>query len=161
MADWSGEGIHGLPTSGGTLTGQLTLAAGSEAAPPLAVTGEPDTGIWSPGSNRLGIVNGGTLYADFDVGSLGFGNSSNANNYLVYRTGTTGTVTVAGSASNGTRLVLYGSAHTDAGKLGLTVSSQTTVGAAGGASALPATPVGYMVFKINGTDRAVPYYVVS
>lgn len=38
------------------------------------------------------------------------------------------------------------------------VGTQTTVGAAGGASALPATPTGYILFNINGTDRAIPYY---
>lgn len=36
----------------------------------------------------------------------------------------------------------------------------TTVGAAGGASALPATPLGYMIVTINGTDRKIPYYNV-
>lgn len=40
-------------------------------------------------------------------------------------------------------------------------ATQTTVGAAGGASALPATPSGYMVVTIDGVDRAVPYYATS
>lgn len=34
----------------------------------------------------------------------------------------------------------------------------TTVGAAGGASALPATPTGYMRVKIAGTVRKIPYF---
>ena len=34
----------------------------------------------------------------------------------------------------------------------------TTVGAAGGASALPATPLGYLTTAINGTACKVPYY---
>lgn len=34
----------------------------------------------------------------------------------------------------------------------------TTVGAAGGASALPATPTGYVTVNIGGTDRKIPYY---
>jgi hypothetical protein len=39
------------------------------------------------------------------------------------------------------------------------VATASTVGAAGGASALPATPSGYMRFKINGTTIfKVPYY---
>jgi hypothetical protein len=45
----------------------------------------------------------------------------------------------------------------------LTLSSSTTaatVGAAGGASALPATPEGYLVVNINGTARKIPYYNV-
>jgi len=39
-----------------------------------------------------------------------------------------------------------------------TPATQTTVGAAGGASALPATPTGYMAVTINGVDMVVPYY---
>lgn len=39
--------------------------------------------------------------------------------------------------------------------------TQTTVGAAGAASALPANPTGYMIINIAGTDRAIPYYTVS
>lgn len=37
-------------------------------------------------------------------------------------------------------------------------NSQTTVGAAGGASALPATPTGYIPIKVAGTEFVVPYY---
>jgi len=34
----------------------------------------------------------------------------------------------------------------------------TTVGAAGGAAALPATPAGYMLCMLNGTPFRIPYY---
>lgn len=37
-------------------------------------------------------------------------------------------------------------------------NTQTTVGAAGAASALPANPTGYWLLNINGTVRAIPYY---
>jgi hypothetical protein len=37
----------------------------------------------------------------------------------------------------------------------------TTVGAAGGASALPATPLGYLRVKINGAVVAIPYFNAS
>lgn len=39
-----------------------------------------------------------------------------------------------------------------------TYPTATTVGAAGGASALPATPTGYLWIYINGTGYKVPYY---
>jgi hypothetical protein len=39
-------------------------------------------------------------------------------------------------------------------------TTATTVGAAGGATALPATPLGYLVFSINGFARKIPYYNV-
>lgn len=38
---------------------------------------------------------------------------------------------------------------------------QTTVGAAGGASALPATPLGYMEISIDGAAVVVPFYLKS
>lgn len=40
----------------------------------------------------------------------------------------------------------------------LVKATSSTVGAAGGASALPATPTGYIVIKQNGIDVKVPYY---
>lgn len=39
--------------------------------------------------------------------------------------------------------------------------TQTTVGAAGGASALPATPTGYFLVSLGGTVRAIPFYAAS
>jgi hypothetical protein len=39
--------------------------------------------------------------------------------------------------------------------------TQTTVGAAGGASALPATPKGYLDLTIGGVEYVVPFYLKS
>lgn len=39
--------------------------------------------------------------------------------------------------------------------------TQTTVGAAGSASALPANPTGYVLVVIDGTERAIPFYAKS
>ena len=38
------------------------------------------------------------------------------------------------------------------------IDSSTTVGAAGGAAALPATPSGYLQIQVNGANFKVPYY---
>lgn len=45
-------------------------------------------------------------------------------------------------------------------RLNFSGAGATTVGAAGGASALPATPLGYIVIRVNGggTDVKIPYY---
>lgn len=48
-----------------------------------------------------------------------------------------------------------------AGQVGLGATVQTTVGAAGGASALPATPTGYLIINVAGTNRVVPYFAAS
>jgi hypothetical protein len=47
------------------------------------------------------------------------------------------------------------------GTVDFKVPAQGTVGAAGAASALPATPSGYIEFKINGTAYVMPYYAKS
>jgi len=45
-----------------------------------------------------------------------------------------------------------------AGSVGLGTTTSTTVGAAGAAAALPATPTGYLVFNLGGTAFKLPYY---
>lgn len=45
-----------------------------------------------------------------------------------------------------------------AGKLGITPATTTSAPSAGGAGALPATPLGYLTINVNGTDRKVAYY---
>lgn len=45
-------------------------------------------------------------------------------------------------------------------RLNIQGAGATTVGAAGGASALPATPLGYFIMQVNGVDVKVPYYNV-
>ena len=39
--------------------------------------------------------------------------------------------------------------------------TQTTIGAAGGATALPATPAGYFKIVLGDTEYAVPFYAAS
>ena len=53
--------------------------------------------------------------------------------------------------------------HGDISVTGLTFNgtTQTTVGAAGAASALPATPTGYLTITIGTTDYVVPFYEAS
>lgn len=47
------------------------------------------------------------------------------------------------------------------GDFSIGVRTETTIGAAGGASALPATPSGYAIVYINGVgERKIPYYAV-
>lgn len=40
-------------------------------------------------------------------------------------------------------------------------TTQTTVGAAGAASALPATPTGYLTVMLGNTPVVIPYYTIS
>lgn len=43
----------------------------------------------------------------------------------------------------------------------LSPKTQTTVGSAGSAAALPATPAGYVTLTINGRDYVMPFYEKS
>lgn len=43
----------------------------------------------------------------------------------------------------------------------VTANTQTTVGGAGAAGALPATPAGYLKIDVNGTAAVVPYYAAA
>jgi hypothetical protein len=44
------------------------------------------------------------------------------------------------------------------GLIDILTDTQSTVGSAGGASALPGQPTGYIKVKIAGTTRVIPFY---
>jgi len=50
-----------LPLAGGTMTGVLAVTAGTAALPGIAVSGDPNTGIYSPGADQVAISTGGTV----------------------------------------------------------------------------------------------------
>jgi hypothetical protein len=56
------------------MTGALAVTAGTEALPGIAVSGDPNTGIYSPGADQIGISTGGTgrLFVA-SAGNLGVG----------------------------------------------------------------------------------------
>jgi len=49
-----------LPLAGGTMTGVLAVTAGTAALPGIAVSGDLNTGLVSPGADQLAISTGGT-----------------------------------------------------------------------------------------------------
>jgi hypothetical protein len=49
-----------LPLAGGTMTGVLAVTAGTAALPGIAVSGDTNTGIYSPGADQVAISTGGT-----------------------------------------------------------------------------------------------------
>jgi trimeric autotransporter adhesin len=66
-----------LTTAGDTLTGVLSVSAGTAALPGLAIASDPNTGIYSPGADQLAVSTGGTgrLFVDAS-GSVGIGTAS-------------------------------------------------------------------------------------
>jgi enamine deaminase RidA (YjgF/YER057c/UK114 family) len=69
--------------------------------------------------------------------------------------GTSGSQEASGVYDNGT---LSYAVRTDGKIVYVSGNTGTTVGAAGGASALPATPTGYLQVVIGGTTYKIPYY---
>jgi hypothetical protein len=82
-----------LPLAGGTMTGVLAVTAGTAALPGIAVSGDLNTGIYSPGADQIGIATGGisrivvdasgnvnidsnTLYVDAANNRVGLGTSA-------------------------------------------------------------------------------------
>ena len=63
-----------------------------------------------------------------------------------------------GDADLRTMTLREAAAATDSGDVQFGTSTQTTVGSAGAASALPATPSGYLKFYIGTTQYVLPYY---
>jgi hypothetical protein len=70
--------------AGDTMTGVLAVTAGTAALPGIAVSGDPNTGIYSPGADQLAISTNGTekLIVKSD-GKVGIGDSApDANSQL-------------------------------------------------------------------------------
>ena len=74
--------IGAVPSAGGTLTGALTHAAtqtfvsalGSQGSPSHTFTGDTNTGIYSPGADRIAIVTGGAIRLGINAeGRVGVG----------------------------------------------------------------------------------------
>ena len=119
-------------------TGKVVLATGTE----LRVTDHVDNAI---------------AYVDSD-GDLQFSANMTYNGTQAQIESITIKDNEIGTANSNSNLKINpagtGTVHFD-------IPQQTTVGAAGGASALPASPTISMVIRVNGTDYAVPAFSVS
>ena len=80
---WRSESGTFVDSSGDTMTGALLLDnAASASAPDLSFDGDPDTGVYSPGANKLALVSGGSERLRIqDTGYLGI-NQSNPRSLL-------------------------------------------------------------------------------
>lgn len=73
-----------------------------------------------------------------------------------------GTARIAGAILEDGGTILGGATPDVAmGQVGIGNDHQTTVGAMGGASALPLLPTGYLKINVEGTDYVIPYYPAS
>lgn len=114
--------------------------------------------VRSPSDGVLTIANA----AETDFGSLQFGGTTNA--FPALKRSGSGLLLrnaddTAFSQMYMSKLTLTSAADSaGAGELRLGNATQSTVGAAGAASALPANPTGYLRFFIGATEYVLPYY---
>lgn len=133
------EAAAGLEVSGGTFTlsGSTNIDGNSGTAGQIRIGAVIVNAASLSGSEELRVVGQSRLEGATEVTTGG----------LLVSGGTTSDVYTANGT--GTVLILSGSSQT-----------QSTVGGAGGASALPATPRGYMKIQVGASSRLIPYYDV-
>ncbi len=139
----------GLTVSSGTTSTQALTANGQITGQVSGVTVIAMSND-ANGSIELGKVNGTgtTPFIDFHAGAT-------ATDFDVRLIASGGT----GTTGQGTLELNGGRFNISAGNVNLgSIGTATTVGAAGGATALPATPLGYIIIEIAGTQRKIPYY---
>lgn len=174
----NGSGAVAAPAAF-TAVGNITASLGSSGAISLFAGGDTHSYIQnaSNGNVILRTGNGGVVLAHFvyaasasryvTITPSNGGNpaiSTSAGGLDLAQSTNIGTnsaryVTIIGSAS-GSPTISASAGGLDVAS-GVIFTNQTvasTVGAAGGASALPATPLGYWTTSINGTACKIPYY---
>lgn len=152
----------------------VALGDGTSSLPGLTFASDLDIGLYRAGTNNFRAVAASTTNAWFTLSgmSIFLNSSSTAAGPIISFVGDsdtgfyqpTGVPNTVGIAAGGTAAALFSSGGTIT--LGLDTSSVltlntvvgTTVGAAGAASALPATPAGYINLTINGSTKRIPYY---
>lgn len=151
---------------------------GSASAPGLAFSSNPATGFYINatyiyasinGTNRLQITNtgvgAGTFFPNVSGNALNLQGRIADSAATCIKLKSLTTLTTAGAniaafyPDDGTTIAFYVTKDGYPGWPGS--NSQATVGAAGGAAALPATPTGYAKVDVNGTTYVMPYYAQS
>jgi hypothetical protein len=127
------------------------------------------TGSITLGGNTVNvpsILSAHTVYVDRELlmGPIAKIKPSVTNDDVVIESNGTGSVVLEEVSITGNTITTHNSnadlkIDTDGtGLIDILTPTQTTVGSAGGANALPATPTGYIKIKIAGTTRVIPFY---
>jgi hypothetical protein len=106
------------------------------------------------GSNDLTIASGSTQALIFTGANAAFQGDLSVTGGSTLDGVTITDNTIKSNASNADLQI--GTSGT--GVIDILTATQTTVGSAGGANALPGTPTGYIKVKIGGTMRVIPFY---
>jgi hypothetical protein len=150
-----GNPVSGATSQYGILANPLFGSDGTNSIQSLAAQPKTATASYTVSSvyglRVLDTVKGSGSAITAQVGVQIDNQTQGANNFAI-RTGT-------GTVSLGDVLELTAAATArGSGKVGIGSSTQTTVGASGVASTLPAAPLGYLIAYVGSIKVAIPYY---
>jgi hypothetical protein len=165
-------GVANTFTALQTFAAGLTVSSGTFTATAVSSNlGVTNTGNLLVNGAITGQVSGTTVIAlsNDANGSIEIGKTDGTGTtpFIDFHAGATATdFDVRLIASGGTGVAGAGTLQIQGGRFNLStanvnlasISTAATIGAAGGASALPATPLGYIIIEISGTQRKIPYY---
>lgn len=159
---WGNSAIANAGTFGDTgnsLLDKLAITSRATVAGHI-LTLTPNTNVG--GSWGMRITGSGAaqdIYVQLNDYTL---NGTTSGGSMTVKDGVAGTMRARfnffGVAGNPMVIATGNVAAVGAGEIGYSAQTQTTVGAAGGASALPATPTGYILVSVAGANKKIPYY---
>ena len=140
-------------------TGAINLTGPTNITGTATVTGQLNADNLRMDGNTLSSTTGGvTITApsgqNVEVGGTNVKLTATEANFTLMEAITLRADTIQNDTSDGDISI----STQGTGVIDLNTATQTTVGSAGGANALPATPTGYIKIKIAGTMRVIPFY---
>lgn len=165
-----------LSVSARVVSPEIQPGAGAAATPSLRFGGDPDTGLFAPGGNILGMSTGGAQRASIDGsgnfvvdaggtmrwpdGAAATPSCRNSNEASGMFRRAAGELNFSRAGAEVMRVSVNGwQIRQGRFSNGVAANEVVTVGAAGGAAVLPATPLGYLQVNLSGGGAVnIPYY---
>jgi len=140
-------------------TGAINLTGPTNVTGTATVTGQLNVDNLRMDANTISSTSGGVNITapagqDVAIGGTGVKLTATEANFTLAEITTLRADTIQNDTSDGDISI----STQGTGVIDLNTATQSTVGSAGGASALPATPTGYIKIKIAGTMRVIPFY---
>jgi LEA14-like dessication related protein len=140
-------------------TGAINLTGPTNVTGTATVTGQLNVDNLRLDANTISSTSGGVNITapagqDVAIGGTGVRLTATEANFTLAEITTLRADTIQNDTSDGDISI----STQGTGVIDLNTATQTTVGSAGGANALPATPTGYIKIKIAGTMRVIPFY---
>ena len=140
-------------------TGAINLTGPTNITGTATVTGQLNVDNLRMDGNTISSTSGGVNITapagqDVAIGGTGVKLTATEANFTLAEITTLRADTIQNDTSDGDISI----STQGTGLIDLNTATQSTVGSAGGANALPATPTGYIKIKIAGTMRVIPFY---